>query len=132
MCRRPPRSTLTDPLVPYSAPSRALRSPVGPAGGAVRQANRHVAVAIPENDRIFHPRFEVAGGDELQVDVQDGLAEEADQKPRLPDMLAGEGIEKMPERLGEPASVGEDVDIGVVAHDQDQVDRKSTRLNSSN
>src|SRR3546814_7516494 len=87
MCRRPPRSTLTDPLVPYSAPSRALRIPVGPAGGAVRQANRHVAVAIPENDRIFHPRFEVAGGDELQVDVQDGLAEEADQKPRLPDML---------------------------------------------
>src|SRR3546814_8076776 len=116
MIRRPPRSTRTDTLCPYTT---LFRSSVD------RREDRGVAA---DGDRALR----VAGM--LGEHRRDGLAELAAEATREAHALAvdvGAGLLEQRERFGILAELDADLGQHRLRVALDQVDRKSTRLNSS-
>src|SRR3546814_9720458 len=105
MIRRPPRSTRTDTLFPYTTLFRSLAGASELDDAADVLAFAHVAVAVV--DLVER----VAVGDQL-VELQGALA------------VHGEEVRDLGPRVGRP----EDRALDLLVH---HGDRKSTRLNSS-
>src|SRR3546814_3134657 len=112
MIRRPPRSTRTDTLFPYTT---LFRSGSGPARFRPLAARDGHAVDAQGRDVDAMPKFEVVGGHEG--------AEHGDQ-------IAGDG--EFGDRLGELAVADhESRGAAAIVAGHRVEDRKSTRLNSS-
>src|SRR3546814_6466453 len=109
MIRRPPRSTRTDTLFPYTTLFRSVWNVAGFALGAVTAA--------------IGPRAAMACTAAIETEIDRHYAEQLEQlgedDPELPTVIADFQAEEVEHR--ETA----------IAHGAEQADRKSTRLNSS-
>src|SRR3546814_8972112 len=130
MRRRPPRSTRTDTLVPYTTLFRSLA--VEDLLHALGKGVQHGGVVV-QIARLHELDLRVAGGDDIGV-VVDALHQDAGEEE------IGEHDEALvaePRRMLEPGLDQRKGDAGVAglapaeAEALPQQDRKSTRLNSS-
>src|SRR3546814_4208878 len=121
MIRRPPRSTRTDTLFPYTTLFRSARTPRAFWGmyGASKAAFENLVLAYGD---------EVENTSKVRVAIVDPGATRTKMRERA---FPGEN----PETLKSPDVVGERIaelaTAGFVTGHIERIDRKSTRLNSS-
>src|SRR3546814_18779358 len=122
MIRPPPRSTLTDTLFPYTTRFRSDEKP--------EELREQRTIASRTHRRLVQPR---------QEEEQKDRGEHRKHAPQLcrnPEEIYGEGAQDRVERPEIPfrhnvRGRGERVRLDVVVRVAEEVDRKSTRLNSS-
>jgi hypothetical protein len=86
-------------------------SGAGPGGLRVADGQADRAGALPRHDSVLDALGEVGRRDELEVDVQQRRAVEADEQTRLADVVAGERAEQRAEGARERLRVREQLPV---------------------
>src|SRR5258708_27895936 len=95
---------------------------IGPSRDRKSQAFQYPIVAMPQHERLLDSLVELVERDEFQIDVNQRIGIEANEEPRLTNVLTSEGIEQSSQRGCEFAPCCHDARVVILLDDQDEIE----------